>query len=259
MSDDYREIVKKRYDDEAQKSDLSLKSTMPDYNTRRLEIENLIKHLNENELCLEIGCGNGAASIEISKIKKIDLLSTDINEEMIKLANKQNLDKIKGQIKFQQLNVLDLNYHEIFDTVFSTRCIINLMLWNDQKLALEKIAKSVKKNGKLILLEAFSDGLNDLNEARNELGLESVSPSYHNLHLNKDLVISLLRKNNCILVNEDNFLSSYFFGSRVIYPALSKSNNVEMKKNSKIDQFFSYFPPIGNFSHIKILEFRKNN
>ena len=259
MSEDYHELVKKRYIDEAQKSELSLKSTMPDLNTRRLEIENVVKYLNDKESCLEIGCGNGAASVEISKIKELDLLSTDANEEMIKLAKKQSLDYIKGKIQFKKINVLDLEYEENFDTVFSIRCIINLMLWNDQKTALEKMAKAVKQNGKLVLLEAFSDGLDELNEARNELGLESLPPAYHNLHLKKDLVISLLKENNCTFIKEDNFLSSYYFGSRVIYPAIAKANNIEMVKNSKIDLFFSYFLPVGNFSHIKILQFKKNN
>jgi len=255
--DDYHKVVKKRYDEEAQTSELSLKSTMPDLNTRRLEIQSLIKHLDDDESCLEVGCGNGAASLEISKIKKINLLSTDINQEMIKLANKQSNNYVKGSIEFRQCSVLDLDFDEAFDTVFSTRCVINLMLWKDQKVALEKMARSIKNNGKLILLEAFSDGLDELNEARSEFELGTISPAYHNLHLKKEDVISVLGKHNCVLEDEDNFLSSYFFGSRVIYPALSKALDIKMKKNSKIDLFFSNMPSIGNFAHIKILKFRK--
>ena len=83
MGKDYRDLVTKRYFEEAQQRELSLKSTMPDSNTRRLEIENILKYINENDSCIEIGCGNGAASIEISKIKTLDLTSIDDNEEMI--------------------------------------------------------------------------------------------------------------------------------------------------------------------------------
>jgi len=256
---DYKGIVTKRYLEEAQQKERSLKSTMPDLNTRRLEIENILKYLNDNESCLEIGCGNGAASVEISKLKNLDLVSTDTNEEMIKLAKKQPINEIRGKIQFLKLDVLNLDYKEAFDIVFSIRCIINLMLWDDQKTALQKIAKAVKRGGKLILLEAFSDGLEELNQARKEFKLNSIPPAYHNLHLNKDLVISHLQENELNLIKEDNFLSSYYFGSRVLYPAIAKANNVEMVKNSKIDKFFSYFVPIGNFSHIKILAFRKNN
>jgi len=259
MGKDYRDLVTKRYFEEAQQRELSLKSTMPDSNTRRLEIENILKYINENDSCIEIGCGNGAASIEISKIKTLDLTSIDDNEEMIKLAKKQSTNEIKGKIQFQRLNVLNLDFQETHDTIFSIRCIVNLMIWEDQKKALQKMAKAIKKGGKLILLEAFSDGLDELNQARKELGLENIPPAYHNLHLNKELVIPHLQENNMNLIKEDNFLSSYYFGSRILYPALAKANNVEIVKNSKIDKFFSYFAPIGNFSHIKILAFQKNN
>ena len=259
MGKDYRDLVTKRYFEEAQQRELSLKSTMPDSNTRRLEIENILKYINENDSCIEIGCGNGAASIEISKIKTLDLTSIDDNEEMIKLAKKQPTNEIKGKIQFQRLNVLNLDFQETHDTIFSIRCLVNLMIWEDQKKALQKMAKAVKKGGKLILLEAFSDGLDELNQARKELGLENIPPAYHNLHLNKELVIPHLQENNMNLIKEDNFLSSYYFGSRILYPALAKANNIEIVKNSKIDKFFSYFAPIGNFSHIKILAFQKNN
>ena len=255
--EDYKKIVKKRYFDEAQKTELSLTSTMPDLNTRRLEIENILKYLEQKEKCLEIGCGNGAASIEISKIRELDLLSTDDNEEMIKFAKKQPTSEIKGKIQFQQVNVLDLNYEENFDTVFTIRCIINLMEWEDQKKGLTNMAKAVKKGGKLILLEAFSDGLAELNQAREEFGLDKIPPAYHNLHLKKELVIQHLNDCGLELIGEDNFLSSYYFGTRVIYPALAKANNKELVKNSKFDSFFSNFPPSGNFAHIKILGFRK--
>ncbi len=166
---DYKKIVQERYLDEAKQKELSLTSTMPDLNTRRLEIENIVKYIEDKESCLEIGCGNGASSIEISKIRELDLLSTDDNEEMIKLAKKQPTNEIKGNIQFQKLSVLDLSYDQKFDTVFSIRCIINLLLWEDQKIALKKMARAIKPGGKLILLEAFSDGLDELNQARKEL------------------------------------------------------------------------------------------
>jgi len=178
---------------------------------------------------------------------------------MIELAKQQPLDLIKGKLEFFNQNILEINDKNLFDTVFSIRCIINLMDCNDQKQALTNIANSVKDDGKLILLEAFSDGLEELNQARNELGLESIPPAYHNLHLKKDQVINHLKTKDFELFIEDNFLSSFYFGTRVIYPAIAKANNLPLLKNSKFDNFFSYFPSYGNFSHIKILGFTKHN
>lgn len=257
-SNEYHEVVDEHYRKQADEHELSLKSTMPDQNIRRLEITNLIKYLKEGQHCLEVGCGNGAASIEISKILNLDLFAIDYSKEMIDLANKQDTTKIKGKLNFSQGDVMNLKISENFDVVYTIRCIINLLNEKDQEKALENLGNVVKKGGKLILLEAFSDGLNELNQARSELELEPIPPAYHNLHLKKDLVVEKLKNLQLTLVKEDNFLSSYYFGTRVIYPALAKANNTEVKFNSKIDEFFSYLPACGNFAHIKMLIFEKN-
>ncbi len=257
-NDDYEKLVDMHYVKQAKQHKLSLSSTMPDLNIRRLELQNIVKYLENGRSCLEVGCGNGAASIEISKFMKINLFSIDSNREMIRLANKQRKSGIKGKIEFKQKNILKFNQKESFDIVFTIRCIINLLKWGDQKLALQNMANALKHKGNLILLEAFSDGLEEVNQARKEFGLDPIPPAYHNLHLKKDDVIKFLSKNDLKIVKEDNFLSSYYFWTRVIYPVLAKANNVESTYNSKFDDFFSHFPPYGNFSHIKILVFQKN-
>lgn len=256
--DNYRELVYRHYQKQANEHGLSLKSTMPDQNIRKFEIKNISKYLNSGQHCLEVGCGNGAASIEILKIIDVNLFAIDFSKEMIDLAKKQDLTDIKGTVKFEQSDVLNLKISKTFDVVYTIRCIINLLDQKDQNNAIENLGRRVKKGGKLILLEAFSDGLNELNQARSEIGLEPIKPAHHNLHLKKEDVVKKLKDLNFNLIKEDNFLSSYYFGTRVIYPALAKANNTQMKFNSKIDEFFSYLPPYGNFAHIKMLIFDKN-
>lgn len=254
---DYYKNVKKHYDQEAIKHKLTSHSTMPDKNVRILEIHNILKYLDEDSECLEVGCGNGWASVEISNLKKINLTSMEINNKMFKLALKQPKNKIEGKLRFIRKDILRYSKKDHYDIVFSIRCIINIMEWALQKKALQNMCTSVKSGGRLILLEAFSDGLENLNEARKELSLGSIKPASHNLHLNKKKVISQLEKCGLELVNEDNFLSSYYFWTRVIYPSIATSNNLQLFFNSKIDEFFSHFPPYGNFAHIKILVFHK--
>jgi ubiquinone/menaquinone biosynthesis C-methylase UbiE len=253
----YTLLVKEHYRKQALEHGSSLTSTMTDYNTRRLEIENLIALLNDGDMCLEVGCGNGASSIEISKSRNLNLMCIDFSSDLLEIAKKQAVDNILGKIKFEFGDVLDLSFNAVFDSIFTERCIINLMTWDDQRQALTNLSRALKSDGRLILLEAFSDGLEALNKARQEVGLDSIPPAYHNLHLKKELVLPHLESCGLNFVGENNFLSSHYFGSRVLYPALAKAANLTVVGNSAFDQFFANLPPIGNFSHIKILVFSK--
>ncbi len=254
----WKNLVNKHYDEQADQYKISTFSTMPDQNIRRLEIQNLLKYLNDEDCCLEVGCGNGATTCIISETRALNILAVDANAKMIKLAKSQNISKIKGTVTFVKKDILDLKFKEKFDVTYTIRCVINLLDQKTQLLALTNLAKSVKVGGKMILLEAFEDGLQELNQARNEVGLENIPPAYHNLHLKKDKVIKHLSKLGFQLISEDNFLSSYYFYTRVIYPALAKANSVEVIFNSKISEFYSTQPSVGNFAHIKILYFQNN-
>ncbi len=254
---EYRKLVKEHYKKEAKENNLSLTSTMADVSTRRLEMEAILSYLKSSKKCLEIGCGNGSASVEISKKIKLDLLATDFSEDMIALAKQQPTKGVKGKIAFAQLDVLDLNYQKKFDVVFTERCIINLLNWDDQKKALKNMAAALKTGGHLLLLEAFNDGLEELNKARADLGLEPNKPAYHNFYLDKDAVIGHLKTEGLKFVEENNFLSSYFFGSRVLYPAIAKANKKEITYNSAFAKYFSLMPALGNYSQIKLLVFKK--
>lgn len=255
---DYTILVKKHYKEQARQHKTALTSTMLDRNNRRLEIQNLVALLKDGDRCLEVGCGNGASSVEISEAKKLNLLSFDFSQDLIKLAKSQPINGIRGKIKFELGDVLNLKIKNRFNVVFTERCIINLLDWNDQKKALTNMADALKKGGRLILLEAFSDGLETLNQARREVGLDAIPPAYHNLHLKKELVIPYLASCGLKFVKENNFLSTHYFGSRVLYPALAKAANKKIVINSAFDNFFANLPPVGNYSHIKILVFKKS-
>jgi SAM-dependent methyltransferase len=253
------EIVREHYVQQAKEHELSRKSTMKDLNTRKLEIENILSYVEDGDACLEAGCGNGFASIEVLKHKKISLLGIDMTEEMIELARRQPIDGIKGSAQFMVQNILNWNKIESFDTVYTIRCLINLPNWESQANALGNLARAVKPGGKLIILEAYADGLRELNQARKEFGLEQIHPAYPNIHLEKKLVEDHLSKYGLKLWKEDNFLSTYYYFTRVLYPALASANNCKIEYNSKFAEFFSHInlPPYGNFAHIKTLSFRK--
>lgn len=254
---DYRALVRRHYRNEARTEGISATSTMRDITTRRCEVEELLSYLKPGDTCLEVGCGNGAASVEIGKAKKLSMTCIDFSPELIELAKKQSLKGVKGTIVFRQQDVLILDEEARYDVVFTERCIINLLAWNDQKEALKRMARALKKGGRLILLEAYKDGNEELNRARKEIGLSPIPPAYHNLHLEKKKVIEYLTSQRLTFKEENCFLSTYYFGTRVLYPALAKLAKKKIEYNSAFGNFFAKLPSVGNYSHIKILAFTK--
>ena len=55
----------------------------------------------------------------------------------------------------------------------------------------------------------------------------------------------------------ENFLSTYYFGSRVLYAALIEGKK-DIIYDNKFIEFFTYLPAYGNYSYIQMLIFRKN-
>ena len=105
--------------------------------------------------------------------------------------------------------------------------------------------------------ESFLDGLNLTNKARDEVGLGSINAPYHNMFFNKERFLSWLPEffhlvDMSELCGEsradfpgENFLSSHYFMSRVVYPLITQR---EVMRNTEIVKFFSYLPPKGNYA-----------
>lgn len=256
-SNDYRKLIHEHYRKEAKTQGISATATMRDATTRRAEVGELLSYLKNGDTCLEVGCGNGVASVEIGIRRKLAMTCIDFSPELIALAKQQPTKGVKGSIAFKEQDVLKLEEKGVYSTVFTERCIINLLDWEDQKEALRRMARALKKKGRLILLEAYKDGNAELNKARIEIGLQEIPPAYHNLHLDKEKVIQYLKTQGLDLKEENNFLSTYYFGTRVLYPALAKLGGKETNYNSAFGNFFAHLPPVGNYSHIKILAFIK--
>src|SRR5690606_12552043 len=120
------------------------------------------------------------------------------------------------------------------DVVITERCIINVMDQQDQARSLAEVARILKPGGHFICLEAFTDGLENLNAARRELRLEPNDMPYHNLWFDKSWFLDTIEPYFDVVAPEDtggkvapyNFLSSHYFMSRVVYPAVTKADTV---------------------------------
>ena len=248
--------ILKLYESEAQKHGLEGTSTIQDIRTRRLEMKALFEHVRDSTRVLEIGCGNGYVAEAIVRNFAVDLDAFDFSEDMVKLAQLRSLGGIKGRVRFYQQDVLRLESIDTYDLIFSERCIQNLVDWEEQKRALSKIAAALRSGGRYVMLESFWTGLNNLNAARGEVGLPPIPESWHNQFFSEPETKEFMTSIGCEFIEENCFLSGYYFGSRVLLPALLPAGK-EVRSTSILNDFFAGLPPSGDFSPMKILVFEK--
>jgi len=256
------------YNKEAEKFGTKPMSTMPDIFVRRLElkkIEDVFASLvseKKNLNVLDVGSGNGYTIKKLAKKYKFQFTGIDINRKMINVASKNNLKNLMFKVD----NVLSSKLKsKNYDIILSERCLINLLTWNEQKTALNQVFRLLKSGGYYLMLEAFDDGLKALNGARKSLNLNPILPAWHNYYFKKKRFEHFIKNKfqngitkSKINYSYDNFLSSYYFGSRVLYPALISSNS-KIIYNNKFVEFFSMIPSVGNYSQIQLCILQKMN
>lgn len=250
------EQIQDHYQSEASKHGSGGSSTIQDSRTRELELEALFSYLEDGLDILEVGCGNGYCADQLVNKFKVNLDALDFSEDFIKIANERVLEGARGRVRFSHQDILEFDQVEKYDLVFTERCLQNLVSWEDQKLAIKNIVQSMKAGGRLILLESFWTGLDQLNEARKELDLPKILPPWHNLFFDESKTIKYLSSLSCSFQEQNCCLSGYYFGSRVIYPSLLREGR---KPNSRsvLNNYFWQWPPYGDFCPMKILVFVK--
>lgn len=255
------------YREEARSQGTLGTSTMRDEITRSREVDaalRLLAHVQGDDVplrLLDVGCGNGYLLAAIAEqFANITLSGLDTLPEMLELARGRRVagcEVVAGDAR--QMPFPDA----AFDVVVSERCIINLRTRADQAKALSEIARVLRIGGHYICIEAFTDGLAELNEAREQLGLAANAQPDHNLWLDKQWFFRAVEawaevRDPASLGDESlpasNFLSSHYFISRVVYPALTRR---EVLYNTHFVKFFAFLPPMGNYAPIQLFVLRK--
>lgn len=259
------ERILEHYRQEASEHDLRPTSTMKDETTREFEISSIMACLEHAasrispSRLLEIGCGNGyLLGLIRDRFPDIDLVGLDLSPEMVELANKRNIPSAEiGEGDVRHLPYADGH----FDVVVSERCLINILDAKAQDEALDEVCRVLAPGGYLVMIEAFTDGLENLNRARDEIGLAPIPMTHHNLWFDKPRFLEAIAGRLEIVAAPDgseipsrNFLSSYFFVSRVLYPAVTQA---ELKYNTEFVRFFRFLPPQGDFSPIQLFLLHK--
>lgn len=105
--------------------------------------------LKGSEKVLDIGCGDGKITAEISKeLPDGSVIGVDNSKEMIDLANKNFPYKSYRNVSFKLCDAKELNFFNEFDIVFSNA---TLHWVKNHVPVLQGIKKALKKNGKLLI------------------------------------------------------------------------------------------------------------
>jgi ubiquinone/menaquinone biosynthesis C-methylase UbiE len=264
------QIIQSHYKLQAEKHKDLPTSTMEDVIIRQKEIDSIFSFFNLrdvskiNHKVLEIGCGNGYTLEQLANsFPATSFQGLDFSHDLLAFAANRNIKNAT----FSQGDVRKLDFdNESVDIIYTERCLINLLSWNDQQQALKEINRILKKGGFYFMVESFTDGFDNLNKARNELGMGNIPVAHHNLYFNKQSFKNFVEPYFNIvdpvsLGNADttklasNFLSSHYFTARVLHPLLTKGD--PNLKNTEFVKFFSFLPPSGEYAPIQAFILQK--
>lgn len=193
-----------------------------DVNIKALEIDALESQIPQEGKILDAGCGNGHTIKSIAvKRKNIEVMGFDYSPKMVEES--RNLIKeagIESRVSIVEANLMEMDTSKIelnqFDCVYTQRSLINLDSFEDQIKAIRHLWSLVKTGGKLVLCEAFQDGLDEINKHRSLAGLDTISKPWHNTYLrcnDLQLISETLKSDHKVI----EFSGTYYFVSRVIH------------------------------------------
>lgn len=138
-------------------------STLPPKFARH-QVSFIIKKLGlkKGMSILDIGCGNGRHCLEFAR-RGYRATGIDSSKDLIALARKR-AGREKLSVRFIQKDMTALSFSNEFDVAISVYSFGFLKKKGEHSIAMEKVARSLKNGGKLLLITGNS--LQKLNEAR---------------------------------------------------------------------------------------------
>ena len=242
------------WEQQAEKHGHSDKATNPDQYYRKLEIASILRVMAQmpHETILDVGCGNGFTTDHMgNEFPEADVVGVDFSPKMIAQAK-----DIGGgpNIAFFEGDVLSLSRNRYlvpghYDVVISTRCLINLANWQEQKIAILEMRKMLKPDGRLILVENFKEGLANLNSVRATVGLSPIGERWHNFYIPQMEFLRFISQSKGTFIQEyaENIGNFYYLASRVLYAKQCMDRGIEPDYNNPINQIACNLPTLGEY------------
>ena len=226
-----------------------------DKNLRILETEFLQKNLSKKDKVLDLGCGDGESSKNLSKFVK-ELYCYEKSKTLFNKAKK----KVKGKnVKFIHDDLKNLNDHKInVNKIITQRVIINFMSWRVQKEVMKLVYDKLPRNGEYLMIENTNQGFNDMNYMRKKLGINPVPiHSWHNKFMDYDLFLRFIDKK--FKIKQVNNFNTYYLLTRVFTNTFANFSGYGV--HAKKDKIFDITDEKSRLLHNLInknLEFKTN-
>jgi SAM-dependent methyltransferase len=201
---------------------------------RDFELKFIFENLLAGSRVLEVGCGNGYVSQQIrDKVAHLDAF--DYAENMVEAAKKAYGEK--NNRFFHDSVLAPKNLKGPYDAALCVRVLINLRDVEEQKLAVRNIANALRPGGRLILIEGYRDGFEEVSKLRQSVGLPALAPAKINFYSRlSDLLPAITEQ----FVIERTWHSGVFdFLTRIILPQL-----VGAEKASEGSEFHTKIEPV---------------
>jgi len=204
-----------------------------------LEIKTIAEYIDDGNSVLDVGCANGFSTFKQASLKNINIRGIDFSENMIQFANNSREEfPLKEKVDFIEGDILELPFEEnTYDVTYTTRVIINLSNWEQQKKAIRECVRVTKPGGKIVLSEAFWEPLVTLNSLRSIKQLPPLEEHDFNRYLKKYKVEEFL--NNLYGDFEIiDFSSVYYLGSRFLRELITDAEKYEGYSNPINEKFY---------------------
>jgi len=233
--------IKKYWDKQARKRGHLKNATVRDWYLRDLEVETTQKYLKKSDTVIDIGCGNGGPTLQLSSFVK-HIVGVDFSEMLIQEAIKLSNKKRVKNIEFLCANALSLPFqNESFDKAIMSRVLINIPSQRLKNKAIREAIRILKKNGTFILLESTLQGHRFTDGVRKKFRLERLKKHWHNVYVDEKYMNNYLKRN--FTIEDTHRFSMYMFISKILHPLivypeepqfLSKINKVASEISKEI-------------------------
>jgi ubiquinone/menaquinone biosynthesis C-methylase UbiE len=234
--------------------------TIRDLHYRDLEIDAIRGRLGPEDRVLDIGCGNGFATLEYAAHVR-EIIGVDFSPTMVQGAQRK-LDASPAQVRekttFAVADARELPYaDETFSCVVMERCLINIPDRTQQIAAAAEAARVLRKGGVFLLAEVTLQGHERVNHYRRLFGLDKLKVHWHNTYLDEPTFVRAVSR---YLDLEDTIrFGMYGFLSKIVHPLLAhpREPSFDGKMNELAAHIARKVPDFDGCTHQVIFVWRK--